>query len=156
MSWKIPRELDRRDNHLGLVGVPYDLPWEASPKKGYFAGNPIRGVFPRGIVGNPTIRGIPAGSPISLLGVFPAESRGKTDGDTWNMGHVEYHGVPFRAPEPLPILNPSDFVPKNGFPVVKGLKAPTDLVGLCVVRSRGLFLPPTEARGIPCIMSSHI
>ena len=29
---------------------------------------------------------------------------------------------PFRAPEPLPILNPSDFVPKNGFPVVKGLK----------------------------------
>ena len=29
---------------------------------------------------------------------------------------------PFRAPEPLPILNPSNFVPKNGFPVVKGLK----------------------------------
>ena len=28
---------------------------------------------------------------------------------------------PFRAPEPLPILNPSNFVPKNGFPVVKGL-----------------------------------
>ena len=27
----------------------------------------------------------------------------------------------FRAPEPLPILNPSNFVPKNGFPVVKGL-----------------------------------
>ena len=25
---------------------------------------------------------------------------------------------PFRAPEPLPILNPSKFVPKNGFPVV--------------------------------------
>ena len=25
---------------------------------------------------------------------------------------------PFRAPEPLPILNPSNFVPKNGFPVV--------------------------------------
>ena len=28
---------------------------------------------------------------------------------------------PFRAPKPLPILNPSNFVPKNGFPVVKGL-----------------------------------
>ena len=28
---------------------------------------------------------------------------------------------PFRAPEPLPILNPSNFVPKNGFPVGKGL-----------------------------------
>ena len=30
---------------------------------------------------------------------------------------------PFRAPEPLPLLNPSNFVPKNGFPVVKGLRA---------------------------------
>ena len=29
---------------------------------------------------------------------------------------------PFRAPEPLPILCPSNFVPKNGFPVVKGLR----------------------------------
>ena len=28
---------------------------------------------------------------------------------------------PFRTPEPLPILNPSNFVPKNEFPVVKGL-----------------------------------
>ena len=28
---------------------------------------------------------------------------------------------PFRAPELLPTLNPSTFVPKNGFPVVKGL-----------------------------------
>ena len=27
-----------------------------------------------------------------------------------------------RAPEPLPILYPSNFVPKNGFPVVKGLR----------------------------------
>ena len=26
---------------------------------------------------------------------------------------------PFRAPEPLPTLNPSNYVPKNGFPVVK-------------------------------------
>ena len=37
-----------------------------------------------------------------------------------------YYGLcvlinPFRAPKPLPILNPSNFVPKNGFPVVKGL-----------------------------------
>ena len=31
---------------------------------------------------------------------------------------------PFRAPEPLPILNPSNFVPKNGFPVVKALRSP--------------------------------
>ena len=29
---------------------------------------------------------------------------------------------PFGAPEPLPILNPVNFVPKNGFPVVKGLR----------------------------------
>ena len=28
---------------------------------------------------------------------------------------------PFKAPEPLPILNTSNFVPKNGFPVVEGL-----------------------------------
>ena len=34
---------------------------------------------------------------------------------------VPYHVNPFGAPEPLPILNPSNFVPKNGFPVVKGL-----------------------------------
>ena len=27
---------------------------------------------------------------------------------------------PFKTPEPLPILNPSNFVPKNGFPVAKG------------------------------------
>ena len=29
---------------------------------------------------------------------------------------------PFRAPEPLPVLKTSKSVPKNGFPVVKGLK----------------------------------
>ena len=28
----------------------------------------------------------------------------------------------FRAPEPLPIQNSSNFVPKNGFPVAKGLR----------------------------------
>ena len=28
---------------------------------------------------------------------------------------------PFRAPKPLPILNPSNVVPQKGFPVVKGL-----------------------------------
>ena len=28
---------------------------------------------------------------------------------------------PFKAPEPLPILNPSNFDPKNGFPVEKGV-----------------------------------
>ena len=28
---------------------------------------------------------------------------------------------PFRAPEPLPILTPRIFVPKNGLPVVKAL-----------------------------------
>ena len=36
---------------------------------------------------------------------------------------------PFRAPEPLPILNPSNFVPKNGFPVVKGLRTWENLSG---------------------------
>ena len=30
---------------------------------------------------------------------------------------------PFRAPELLPILNPSKFVPENGFPVVKRLSS---------------------------------
>ena len=36
--------------------------------------------------------------------------------------HVsDCRGFFIRAPEPLPILNPSNFVPKNGFPVVKGL-----------------------------------
>ena len=29
---------------------------------------------------------------------------------------------PFRAPEPLPVLNLSNFVPQNGFPVVEGLR----------------------------------
>ena len=40
---------------------------------------------------------------------------------------------PFRSPEPLSILNPSKFVPKNGFPAVKGLSY------YCVVR-RLLYL----------------
>ena len=30
---------------------------------------------------------------------------------------------PFRAPKPLPILKPSNYVPQNGFPVVKGLSS---------------------------------
>ena len=34
---------------------------------------------------------------------------------------VVSHVNPFRTPEPLPILNTSNLVPKNGFPVVKGL-----------------------------------
>ena len=33
---------------------------------------------------------------------------------------------PFVAPEPLPIQNPSNFVPRNGFPVVKGLTWPDE------------------------------
>ena len=40
-----------------------------------------------------------------------------------SVSRTKVHPVnPFRASEPLPILNPSDFVPKNGFPVVKGLR----------------------------------
>ena len=31
---------------------------------------------------------------------------------------------PFRAAEPFPIRNRSNLVPKNGFPVVKGLRSP--------------------------------
>ena len=31
---------------------------------------------------------------------------------------------PFKAPEPFPILNPSNFVPKNGVLGVKGLRSP--------------------------------
>ena len=33
--------------------------------------------------------------------------------------HVPFN--PFRAPKPLPVLNPSVFVPQNGFPVVQEL-----------------------------------
>ena len=52
---------------------------------------------------------------------------------------------PFRAPEPLPILNPSNFVPKNGFPVVEGLSPSVRLplsshpTLIRVQLSRGLF-----------------
>ena len=42
---------------------------------------------------------------------------------------------PFRAPEPLPILNPGNFVPQNGFPVVKGLRNSTAAVILNEVDS---------------------
>ena len=38
------------------------------------------------------------------------------------LGRIQLN--PFRAPEPLPILNTSSFVPKIGFPVVKGLSSP--------------------------------
>ena len=41
--------------------------------------------------------------------------------------HVFRTGLnPFRAPEPLPILNSSNLVPKNGFPVAKGLSSQTE------------------------------
>ena len=40
----------------------------------------------------------------------------------WVLGVEILNVNPFRAPEPLPILNPSNFVPQNGFPVVKGLR----------------------------------
>ena len=33
----------------------------------------------------------------------------------WEMNSLFLFLNPFRAPEPLPILNPSNFVPKNGF-----------------------------------------
>ena len=37
---------------------------------------------------------------------------------------VQFRGInPFRAPKPLPILNPSNVVPKKGFPVVEGLNS---------------------------------
>ena len=38
--------------------------------------------------------------------------------------------VNFRAPKPLPILSPSNFVPQNGFPVVQGLRAIDKIQGL--------------------------
>ena len=44
------------------------------------------------------------------------------DMDIMSYGYKKLN--PCRAPEPLPILNPSNFVPKNGFPVVKGLSSP--------------------------------
>ena len=47
---------------------------------------------------------------------------------THDMSHEKYVELcgelkPFRAPEPLPILNPSNIVPKNGFPVVEGFSS---------------------------------
>ena len=36
----------------------------------------------------------------------------------------DFGSTPLEPPEILPILNPSNFVPKNGFPVVKGLRRP--------------------------------
>ena len=41
--------------------------------------------------------------------------------NTWKCGELN----PFTAPEPLPILNPSNFVPKNGFPVAKVYFSPS-------------------------------
>ena len=47
-------------------------------------------------------------------------------------GDADYTSLnPFRAPEPLPILDPSNFVPKNGFPVVKGLSLEFSYAGCC-------------------------
>ena len=45
----------------------------------------------------------------------------------------------FRAPEPLPIQNPSNFVPKNGFPVVKGL-SPLSPQKLCRGEKKNLYI----------------
>ena len=39
--------------------------------------------------------------------------------------------TPLDPPNSFPMLNPSNFVPKNGFPVVKGL-TPLDLQPLCL------------------------
>ena len=58
---------------------------------------------------------------------------------------------PFRAPEPLPILNPSNFVPKNGFPVVKGY-----LVGECRSCFDFFFLLVNLGHGIVgCVAFSY-
>ena len=46
-------------------------------------------------------------------------------GKSWSLLSIKLKSSlfnPFRAPEPLPILNPSKFVPQYGFPVVKGLR----------------------------------
>ena len=55
------------------------------------------------------------GAPCFKTGVFVKEMLGAL--------HRRTTLHPFRAPEPLPILNPSNFVPQNGFPVVKALGA---------------------------------
>ena len=44
---------------------------------------------------------------------------------------IEVTFNPFRAPEPLPILNPSNSVSKNGFPVVKGLREAKNIKKKC-------------------------
>ena len=40
--------------------------------------------------------------------------------DTFFFGIMSEFLNPFRAPEPLPILNPSNFVPKKGFKLQRG------------------------------------
>ena len=62
---------------------------------------------------------------------------------------------PFRAPEPLPTLNPSKFVPtlnpskfvpKNGFPVVKGLTLSQRLIILG--EAKVLSIPDEKHHGL--------
>ena len=56
---------------------------------------------------------------------------------------------PFRTPKPLPILIPSNFVAKNGFPVVKAIsEEPQKRNGdplYCSMHRRGLSLPSARA-----------
>ena len=48
---------------------------------------------------------------------------------------------PFRAPEPLRILNPSNFVPKNGFPAVKGLRHSPQKLILEKTKTSAVYIP---------------
>ena len=62
------------------------------------------------------------GGSLSGLFFFPGRARGHSLARVTALVPLRLN--PFRAPEPLPIQNPSNFVPKNGFPVVKGLNLP--------------------------------
>ena len=69
---------------------------------------------------------------------------------------------PLKAPEPLLILNPSNFVPKYGFPVVKGL------ISLLIPEERLVYLSfnpnfrvhqvlePRALLYLPCYFFLHI
>ena len=57
---------------------------------------------------------------------------------------------PFRAPEPLPILKPSNFVTQKGFPAVNGVESVSGLYGFYgffehtfggIVRGQGTDIP---------------
>ena len=65
---------------------------------------------------------------------------------------------PFGAPKPLPILNPSNFIPNNRFPVVKGssvkLHEPEIIIDFLTVRPVRLPLLLCLLLSVICLLLS--